>query len=207
MTLTERDLLERFLQQMIAARAVQKDSEAETLIREALARQPDAPYLLVQRALQLEQALQATQGQVQKLQSELEQAQGGSRRGFLSDTAWGSQAVAPMPASGVQARQAAPAPSASTAAPASAWGGGSMLGNIATTAAGVVAGSFLFQGIDRMMHHGDTTWGNGRDQNAQSGLLDNETANVYDHDSPPIDTAMDDDVDSFADSGDGGDFT
>ncbi|MGZ5232512.1 MAG: DUF2076 family protein, partial [Burkholderiales bacterium] len=64
MTIQERELLERFLQQMTAARAGQKDPEAEALIKEAVARQPDAPYLLVQRALQLEQALQATQAQV-----------------------------------------------------------------------------------------------------------------------------------------------
>ncbi|HEY0337757.1 MAG TPA: DUF2076 family protein, partial [Burkholderiales bacterium] len=61
MTLQERELLERFLQQMAAARPEQKDGEAEALIKEAVSRQPDAVYLLVQRAIQLEQALQATQ--------------------------------------------------------------------------------------------------------------------------------------------------
>jgi hypothetical protein len=213
MTVQERELLERFLQQMTAARAGRKDPEAEALIKEAVARQPDAPYLLVQRALQLEQALQATQAQMQKLQAELDQSRPANRGGFLNDPAWGSQPTAPVTQNAAPMRQAAGAPTATAAAPTAtaaapggAWGGGGMLGNIATTAAGVVAGSFLFQGIDRLMHHGDTGLGSGRDQSAQSGLLDNDTANVYDHDSPPIDTALDDDVDSFADSGDGGDF-
>jgi hypothetical protein len=53
MTLQERDLLARFLQQMVGARAEQKDRDAEALIKEAVARQPDALYLLVQRAIQL----------------------------------------------------------------------------------------------------------------------------------------------------------
>jgi hypothetical protein len=206
MTVQERELLERFLQQMTAARAGQKDPEAEALIKEAVARQPDAPYLLVQRALQLEQALQATQAQVQKLQAELDQSRPASRGGFLNDPAWGSQPTGPVTQNATPMRQAAGAPTATAAAPGGAWGGGSMLGNIATTAAGVVAGSFLFQGIDRLMHHGDTGLGSGRDQSAQSGLLDNDTANVYDHDSPPVDTALDDDGDSFADSGDSSDF-
>jgi uncharacterized protein len=210
MTLTERELLERFLEQMSAARAVQKDPEAERLIAQAVVRQPDAAYLLVQRALQLEQVLEATQAQLQKLQAEAEQSQAGSRRGFLSDTAWGSQPSTPVAQSAGLTRQSAPV--AGSAASMSAqptrpgWGGG-MLGNIATTAAGVVAGSFLFQGIERMMHQGDTSWGGGRDHSAQSGLLDNDTTNVYDHDTPPVDTAMDSDFDSFADSGDGGDFS
>ncbi|HEV7391736.1 MAG TPA: DUF2076 family protein [Burkholderiales bacterium] len=211
MTFQEKELLERFLQQMTAARAGQKDPEAEALIKEAVARQPDAPYLLVQRAVQLEQALQATQAQMQKLQAELDQSRPASRGGFLNDPAWGSQPTAPATQNATPMRQAAGAPNATAAAPTppapgGAWGGGGMLGNIATTAAGVVAGSFLFQGIDRLMHHGDTGLGSGRDQSAQSGLLDNDTANVYDHDSPPVDTALDDNVDSFADCGDSSEF-
>jgi enoyl-CoA hydratase len=40
------------------------------------ARQPDAAYLLVQRALQLDQAFQATQAEVAKLQGELDRSRG-----------------------------------------------------------------------------------------------------------------------------------
>jgi hypothetical protein len=198
MTLQERELLERFLQQMAAARPEQKDGEAEALIKEAVARQPDAVYLLVQRAIQLEQALQATQVQTQKLQAELDQSRPASRGGFLNDATWGSQPRAPA------VQGSAPMPSASAAAagaPGRAWGGGGMLGNIATTAAGVVAGSFLFQGIDRLMHHGDTSSDSSRDHQALADVPENTSANTYDNDTPPSD-----DSDTFADSGDSSDF-
>jgi hypothetical protein len=182
MTPQEKELLERFLADMTAARAGQKDAEADALIREAAARQPDAVYLLVQRAIQLDQALQLTQAQVQKLQSELDQARAGgnaaSGSGFLSDPyAWGSKPAAP-PAGAAQtsvsgqplrspaapqaqppAQPQQPVAAAQPQQPAQArpggWGGSGMLGTVAGTAAGVVGGAFLFQGIQNLMHHND----------------------------------------------------
>ena len=68
MTLQEKELLTRFLQQLASAQAGQKDVEAEAAIKDVVARQPDAAYLLVQRTLQLEQLLQASQEQVKKLE-------------------------------------------------------------------------------------------------------------------------------------------
>ena len=47
MTLQERELLTSFLQQMTLAQAGQKDPEAEALIREASAKQPDTGLLPV----------------------------------------------------------------------------------------------------------------------------------------------------------------
>lgn len=134
----ERELLNTFLQQMGQAQAGQKDAEADRLIREAVARQPDAAYLLVQRAMGLEYALQAAQ----------EQLRSNTRSGFLdSPNSWGRTA----PPAQVLA-QTASQPDPVTAKPASSWGSG-MLGTVATTAAGVVAGSFLFQGIQGLMGH------------------------------------------------------
>ncbi|MCS6764812.1 MAG: DUF2076 domain-containing protein [Candidatus Protistobacter heckmanni] len=43
----------------------------------------------------------------------------------------------------------------------SAFGGGSFLGNLATRAAGVAAGAFLFQGIENLMGHRGGAWGSG----------------------------------------------
>ena len=60
----ERDELLQFLQPLLRARAADKDFAAETLILEQCARQPDALYLLVQRTLALEKALQAAQAQL-----------------------------------------------------------------------------------------------------------------------------------------------
>lgn len=211
MTPLEKQLLERFLQQMTAAQAGQKDAEADALIREASARQPDAAYLLVQRAMQLEQAFEASQTQVQKLQSELDQARGGARGGFLSDPyAWGSQPKAPaaatpgaapaaqQPIPGVSAANPATVPAAPGRAAPGAWGGSSMLGTVATTAAGVVAGSFLYQGIQNMMHKDDHAASADRNHTAQ-----NETPP---QDAPEQiaqqDTAADYSSDSYADAGD-----
>jgi hypothetical protein len=131
MTPQEREVLTDFLQQLAQTRADSKDAEAEGLIRSAMSRQPDADYLLVQRAMGLDLALKAAQAQIAKLEA-------GS---------WGRSAPAATPA-----RPAAPATPAAAAAPPSAWGSG-MLGNLATTAAGVVAGSFLYQGIQNMLGH------------------------------------------------------
>src|SRR4029079_18035691 len=94
MTLQEKELLARFLEQLRGAQAGPKDLEAEGMIREAVARQPDAAYLLVQRAIQLEQLLAAAQAEAQKARTELENAQSGARgTSFLNDNyAWGRSA-------------------------------------------------------------------------------------------------------------------
>lgn len=156
MTPQERDLLGAFLQQLTLAQAGQKDAEADAQIRAACARQADAAYLLVQRAMGLEYALQNAQAQTAKLQLELDQSraatQPAARGGFLdaSNNAWGRSAPAgTSPAPLAPAFSGRPAAQAA-AAPASSWGSG-MLGTVATTAAGVVAGSFLFQGIQGLM--------------------------------------------------------
>ena len=152
----ERDLLSSFLQQLSQAKAEHKDAEAESLINTACAKQPDAAYLLVQRAMQLDYALQASQAQSAKLQAQVDQARGGASAGFLDNpNAWGRGAPAPAPAAAPSAGgqpRAAAAPGAQMRS--SPWGSG-MLGTVAGTAAGVVAGSFLFQGIQGLMGQRD----------------------------------------------------
>jgi uncharacterized protein len=188
----EREQLSLFLRQLTQAQAGQKDAEAEALIRDASARQPDAAYLLVQRAMQLEQALQFVQAQASKLQTELEQTRSGARSGFLDQAnAWGRPAAV-QAATGTVAQPQVQAP----AAPAASWGSG-ILGNVATTAAGVVAGSFLFQGIGNLMghHQQGAGWGAGAAQPATENTVIN---NYYDSSAP-------DDADDLTDSSDSGD--
>lgn len=67
----ERDDLLKFLQPLLRARANDKDFAAETLILEQCARQPDALYLLVQRAMALESALKAAQARIAEQQGAL----------------------------------------------------------------------------------------------------------------------------------------
>jgi uncharacterized protein len=217
MTPQEKDLLTRFLQQLASAQAGQKDAEAETLIRETVGRQPDAAYLLVQRALQLEQLLQASQEQVKKLEAELDQAGAGSTSSggrFLGDpNAWGRGAAQrpsqpqPSPQQPLgypHAQQNIPAGATTRAAPGGSWSSG-LFGNIASTAAGVVAGSFLFQGIQGLMNRGETH------PTADSTLpTDNTALQQAQHDEPELlnsylTSDSESDSSSYADSGDSAD--
>lgn len=162
MTPQERDQLTQFLKQLGDARVGEKSPEADALIRETVAKQPDAAYLLVQRALLVEQALNAAKTQIAQLQGQLQNAQAGGRNsGFLGGgNPWSagldsSASPAGVPGAGNYQMPRAAAPMAG-AAPPSGGGVGSFLGNVATTAAGVVAGGFLFQGIEHLLggdHH------------------------------------------------------
>jgi hypothetical protein len=172
MNATERDQLQQFLGALRQTRADPKDPVADALIREAVALQADAPYLLVQRAMGLGLALDAALARIQQLEAQCaEQAArllsastvAPATSSFLMSgaQAWGrgTEAAAvssPAPVSppvAVQSRVMV-----SGAAPqASAWGGG-LMAQVATTAAGVVAGGLLFQGVQSLMgHHGPST--------------------------------------------------
>ena len=154
----EREKLTRFLQQLALAQVGAKDGEAEQLIQAACKRQPDALYLLVQRSLLLEQALENAQAEIAQLKV-VQAGQPGASGRFLSSNAWGNTA---LPA--VTPPPAATFPHNPPSAGASFLGGG-LLGTVAGTAAGVLAGSFLFQGIEHLM-------GN---QGDKSGLLSEST--------------------------------
>jgi hypothetical protein len=158
----ERDQLTHFLSALENATIGNKVADAEKLIKEALARQPDAGYLLVQRCLLMDQALQNAQSQIASLQQQVKNSEAGRQSSFLGSNPWGAAPVSnassnPVPGAG---NYQVPGNARNMAAPAAPWqgqaaqgGGSSFLGNMATTAAGVVAGSFLFQGIEGLMHH------------------------------------------------------
>src|SRR5438067_2543513 len=142
MTPQERQSLQDFLGQLAQVRGTVKDPEAATLIAQAAAENPDALYLSVQRAILLEQALDAAKTQIAQLQA---QSSAGGR--FLGST-WGSQPAQPV------------VPAAAPTERPGLFSGGSFLGNVASTAAGVAAGAFLFQGIENLLgHHGGSFWG------------------------------------------------
>lgn len=67
----EKEALLSFLDEMRQVRVQNKDWEAEGLIMDAIRQQPDAPYLLVQRALLQEQALNTAQQRIAALQQQL----------------------------------------------------------------------------------------------------------------------------------------
>jgi hypothetical protein len=146
----ERQLIAELFGRLQPFESQPRDSEAEALIKDSVARQPAAPYLLVQTVLVQEQALKAAQERIAELE-----AKGGSTgaaSGFLGNAPkigpWGATAAVP----------AAPRPSVpSTRSPLQAavapqqGGGGGFLRTAMATAAGVAGGALLFEGIRNLM--------------------------------------------------------
>ena len=189
----EKAQLEQFLQQLSSTQAGAKDSDANALIAESVKQQPDAAYLLVQRAMGLEMALQVAQKQMAEMQAQIDQANQANKpsSGFLSGiNSWGR--AAPTQSTPANAMAAKPV----SGAQPSAWGSG-MLGAIATTAVGVVAGSLLYQGIQSMM--GQSTApdaGKALDHSNAPADSGQQVAQNYDHSATDYDSDFGGDFDS-----------
>ncbi|WP_104656025.1 DUF2076 domain-containing protein [Ralstonia insidiosa] len=192
----EQQALENFLAQLTQARAGAKDPQAEARILEAVARQPDAAYLLVQRAMLLDHALASAQAQIAALQNQLQAAQAGRSASFMdSANNWGSHATSAAPNPGFAPQQAAPMQMPPQAQPAQqapaqpvrsgflSGGLASTLGSVATTAAGVAGGALLFQGIENLFHHNSGGGGFFGQQPLMGGTTETVINNYYDGDS------------------------
>ena len=146
MNSNEKVMLENFLEQLKNTQANPKDFDADKLIADSTRNNPDATYLLVQRALGLELTLQATQKQLTELQAVNAQTKPTS---FVNDhNSWGRAPGSPSTNAPLQTTKT----NAVSPNQPSPWGAG-LLGTIATTAAGVVVGSMLYQGIQSMLGH------------------------------------------------------
>lgn len=148
----ERELISGLFSRLQQFESQPRDPEAEALIASSIARQPAAPYLLVQTVLVQEHALKAAQERIAELEAKASAAP--ARTGGFLDSApkigpWGAQ---PTPRASVPSSrsplQAAVAPAA---APAAAPAGGSFLRTAMMTAAGVAGGALLFEGIRGLM--------------------------------------------------------
>nr|WP_314625110.1 DUF2076 family protein [uncultured Noviherbaspirillum sp.] len=198
MTPQEQEKLQQFLTQLQQAQGVQRDPEADAVISAAVSRQPDAAYLLVQRTLLQDQALEAARVRIAELERQAQgQGQGQaapSAGSFLGGAdAWGNSART-RPAVNTPAMDT-PAASAYPQSPAyqggsqaqqspqrqgalsrfgmgGGGGGGSFLGTMAATAAGVAGGAFLFQGL------GSLLGGNQGADAAKQGLASDTGANA-----------------------------
>src|SRR5258708_35766215 len=71
MTPQERDLITHLLSRLSQAGGQPKDPEADALIRQAVAAQPDAPYYLVQTVLIQDMALSNAQSRIHELEQQL----------------------------------------------------------------------------------------------------------------------------------------
>jgi len=148
----ERELITGLFGRLQPFESQPRDGEAEALIKESVARQPAAPYLLVQTVLVQEQALKAAQERIAELEAKAGAAPAAS--GFLGS----APKIGPWGPSGGAAAPTAPRPPVpSTRSPLQAavapqqGGGGGFLRSAMATAAGVAGGALLFEGIRSLM--------------------------------------------------------
>jgi hypothetical protein len=195
MTPDERDLLTRFLQDLTGARTGPKDPEADRMIAQALSANPDAAYLLVQHTILSDQALHAAQARIAELER---QASAQPAPSFLGGgQPWAGQQARPQTAVPQTAAPLEdyppqqPPPWAGAPGPFSSGGGlGSFLRSAGTTAAGVVGGEMLFEGLSglfgghRGLFGGGGFGGGGFGGGFGGGYpqVENVTVNNYDDD-------------------------
>src|SRR5713101_7764747 len=167
----ERDLITTLLARLKSAGGQPKDPEADALIRQSMAEQPDAPYYLVQTVLIQDLALHNAQNRIAELEKQLADAQTAKPTSFLGGLFGGGSSAQPpapsVPSAGPWTRgpQVAPPPPPGPGyaqpqqgyAPAGGGmmgGGGGFLRSAAATAAGIAGGALLFQGISSLFGHG-----------------------------------------------------
>ncbi len=162
MTPQERDLVTALIARLKQQGNQPKDSEADALIRRAVAEQPDIPYLLAQTVLIQDMTLRNAETRIGELERQAAEGRAPQQPGsFLGGAGRGS-----VPSAGVWTR--AGQPQAPAAAP-SGWSqaasggaammpgaGGGFLQQAAATAAGIAGGALLFQGIQSLLgpHYG-----------------------------------------------------
>jgi uncharacterized protein len=178
MTPQEQDLIKTLLARLKNAGGQAKDPEADALIRQAMAEQPDAPYYLVQTVLIQDLSLHNAQQRIADLEKQLADAQQAAKptvTSFLGGL-FGSHPPAPAASSAPPAGPWTRAPQPAAAPPAQPYGqggypqpgygqpmpgsggfmgggmggGGGFLRSAAATAAGVAGGALLFQGISSL---------------------------------------------------------
>ncbi len=163
MTPQEQQLISQLFDRLKAAPAQAKDPEADTLIRQGVAVQPDTPYLLVQTVLIQDMALGSAQARIADLEQQVEAARAAppaQPTSFLGGLL-GRGSVPTAGARQPQPQQQQPAPMQ----PAPAWGvgpqpmmgspwsgggGSGFLRAAAATALGVAGGELLFSGVRSM---------------------------------------------------------
>jgi hypothetical protein len=180
MTPDERTLLSNFLRDLGQARAAGKDAEADAMIRQAFAANPDAAYLIVQHAILSDEALHQAQARIAELE-------GGQNSSFLGGRAQ------PQPQTSVPVSQ----PGIFSSPFSSGGGLGSFLRSAGTMAAGVAAGDLLFEGLSGLFggHRGFGFGGYGGGFGGGFGgpTVENVTVNEYNDDGFRDDNSFGDD--------------
>ncbi|HLH93226.1 MAG TPA: DUF2076 domain-containing protein [Xanthobacteraceae bacterium] len=176
MTPQERQLIAQLFDRLGALESAPRDPDAERAIAEGLARAPHATYPLVQTVLVQDEALKRANARIADLEGQLQATgaepprQGGfldnmreallgrdDRRGSVPTVRPGAASAGPPPVW----NSGAPGPSAYYGQPGYAQpamgqpigSGGSFLGTAAASAAGVIGGAMLLNGIRSMFGH------------------------------------------------------
>lgn len=194
MTPQEQDLVEDLFDRLAKLESLPRDPAAERQIADGAQRAPHALYALVQTALLQDEALKRANARIEALQAELgggeepQQRQGGfldsmrdalglgEPRGSVPNVrAGGAPWRGAEPGGGHPQQAGYPSQMAPGYGGGPAFGtGGSFLGSAASTAAGVLGGALLLDGIRSMFGHqsggghgsqafGSSPWGGGSD--------------------------------------------
>jgi hypothetical protein len=174
MTEQERQLITGLGDRLKSAPAPQIDRDAYDLILHTIGTRPDALYILTQTVLVQEMALSQAKAQIEELQRQPASYSGAPQQGgFLPG---GSYQGSGYQGSGYAAPQQPP------------QSGGAFSGflhNVATTAAGVIAGDIAFDAISSMFGHRGGLFGGGGGSGFLPGGGETIVNNYYGDDDRP----------------------
>ena len=176
MTPQESELVAELFDRLARLETTPRDADAERLIADGTRQAPHALYALVQTTLLQDEALKRANARIEELQAQVnEPPQPGQRQGSFLDsmraTFGGSEPRGSVPSvraqnapaantpppgypsQNFQSQPAYPPPPPGYAGGPAFGSGGSFLGTAASTAAGVIGGSLLLDGIRSMFGH------------------------------------------------------
>lgn len=210
MNAEERDLILSLFDRIDAATTRDNDPEAERLIRDAVSRNPNAPYVLVQSVLVQEEALKRADERIRQLESSRAAAEPSPSRSFLGGgRAMPSSGSVPniggRPGATDQTRQPGQPDQAGQRDKAAAQRnrGGGFLSNALSTAGGVAGGMLLAESI-RGLFSGGASGSSifGGPAEAKTPAEDKASANQTNEDQAAEDAAQDEAQDAeFEDDG------
>ncbi|WP_298231420.1 DUF2076 family protein [uncultured Azohydromonas sp.] len=176
MNAEERLRVVRLVTRLSRAPEAPQDEDAALELAALMKVRPDAPYLLLQRALMLELALEQAQAELQQLRQG--QAPGQPAQGYppsqpagtaQAPSRWGGLFQRGAPA-GVRPGYPGSGPGYGPGyGPGAPSAGGGFLRNAAAVGAGVLGGSLLFHGLDALFHDHDHPDAGGAGQGLLSG--------------------------------------
>lgn len=161
----------RLVTRLARAPETPQDEDAALELAALLKVRPDAPYLLMQRTLMLELALERAQAELEQLRQTQPQGSAPARPVNAPPSGWqpGVGGAAPAGTGYGQGAPAGPAYGPGPAAGPAASGAGSFLRNAAAVGAGVLGGSLLFHGLDSLFHGHQGSGHGGAGQGLLSG--------------------------------------